>query len=187
MNKWLAVLTVLAVGALSASAGSGVGFYGSYWDSEDPGAGLGGGLKVKADLSDMLAFEVRASYVGNFEEDDNGATEEFFLVPLEADLLVQVPLGEKMKLYGGGGGGWYVAPEFETDNNVDIDPDDEFGFFGVGGIEFALSETFGLFAEAKYTVLEIGGLKVDNEDVDLRDEELDMTGLGVNVGVMYLW
>jgi hypothetical protein len=101
-----------------------------------------------------------------------------------------------LTVYAGGGGGYYIMPEFESDVAVpgsgepDIDPDDEFGFFIVGGAELALSEQVSLFGEAKYTWLEVEELEIDDETIDLDAlglDDIEFTGLGINAGLLLLW
>jgi opacity protein-like surface antigen len=188
MRKVLAVLAVLVLGAASASAG-GLGVFGSYIDTEDPGTAYGGGLKFKFDVGEMLAVELRGSYITGFEPDDEfeDLLKDMILVPIEADLVINLPMGDAATIYVGGGGGYYVIPEFEIDiaipgsDEPDVDPDDEFGFFALAGIELNMGESVALFAEAQYRFLE------DDEDVEFGDDGVVLDGIGANVGLMFKW
>lgn len=199
MRRVLAVLAVLALAATSASAAGGLGLFGSYIDSEDPGTAYGGGLKFKFDLGEPLAFELRGSYITGFEPDDaigEVLYEDLILIPVEADLVVNLPMGDAATAYVGGGGGYYVMPEYEIDiaipgsDEPDVDPDDTFGFFAVAGLELNLGESVALFAEAQYRWLEVEGAKLDGEDVDLEDaigQNVKFDGLGGNAGLLFKW
>ncbi len=181
MKKCLVALAILALGAFAASASSGVGVFGTYLDAKDPGPGFGGGLKFKADLAEILAVEVRASCITEFDEDDSD--DGLYLIPLEAGLLLSIPLGEEvpLTLYGGGGGGYAIIPECD-----DVDLDDEFCFYGVGGVEIGLGESASLFVEAQYRFLEVDGAETDDDvEIDFGEEDIEFTGLGVNAGLLF--
>lgn len=193
MRKILAVLAVLALAGISASAAGGLGLFGSYWDA-DGDVGMGGGLKLKMEMAPNIALELRGSYLPewDFDEDETGdAMEDFSVIPVEADLVVNFPLGDMLKIYGGAGGGYYVTPEFESDvaipgsDEPDVDPEDVFGYFALGGVEIALSEQVSLFAEAQYRWVEFDEVEIDGEDVDVDDA--DLTGFGANAGLLLTW
>ncbi|NLG36272.1 MAG: outer membrane beta-barrel protein [Lentisphaerae bacterium] len=177
MKKILILLSILVIGATSASAAGGVGVFGSYWDTEDLGPGFGGGVKFKTDIAEFFAFEVRASCITKFDEWDGD--DELFVIPIEAGLFFNFPLGDEvpLTLYGGGGGGYAILPEAD-----DIDYDDDFCFFGAGGLEFAMGEGASLFGEVQYRFLEIDGAETDDGDFDMDGE---LTGLSFNAGLLF--
>ncbi|HQM24113.1 MAG TPA: hypothetical protein PK572_10875, partial [Kiritimatiellia bacterium] len=111
MRKWVLVLMMVGLCATMASAAGGLGIFGSYWDTKDLGPGFGGGVKFSGDLTEFLAIELRASCVTKF--DDWDGDDELFIIPLEAGLIFNLPLGEDvpLTLYGGGGGGYAIIPE----------------------------------------------------------------------------
>jgi len=176
MKKILVMLTAIMIGAIAASA-NGVGVFGSYWDAEDPGPGFGGGVKFKADLSEFFALEVRASCITKF--DDWEGDDELFVIPIEGALLLNLPMGEDVPitLYGGGGGGYAIIPEAD-----DVDFDDDFCFFGVGGIELAFGEGASLFGEVQYRFLEVDGADWDGVDIE---GDVEFTGLSFNAGLLF--
>ncbi len=194
MRKVLAVLSAFALATSVASAAGGFGFFGSYWDAGDFGDGYGGGIKFKADVAEMIGIEVRGTYLPSFDppdESDGGVTwqfEDVKVIPVEADIVLQFPVADALTVYGGGGVGYYVIPEFESELvageslEPDVDPDDEFGFFAVGGVEFNLAENIAIFAEAMYRWVKVDQVNVDDEDVEL-EEDIDLSGFGVNGGV----
>ena len=94
-----------------------------------------------------------------------------------------IPLGEEvpLTLYGGGGGGYAIIPECD-----DVDLDDEFCFYGVGGVEIGLGESASLFVEAQYRFLEVDGAETDDDvEIDFGEEDIEFTGLGVNAGLLF--
>ena len=179
MKKILVMLMAIGLGAVAATAG-GVGVFGSYWDTEDLGPGFGGGLKFKADIAEYFAVEFRASCITKF--DDWEGDDELYVIPLEGALLVNLPLGEEVPItvYGGGGGGYAILPEAD-----DVDYDDEFCFFGIGGVELGLGESASLFGEVQYRFLEIDGAEVDGVDIDADDDGGELTGLSFNAGLLF--
>lgn len=178
MKKWVAGLLVMAVGA-SVALANGLGAYGSYWDTKDLGPGVGGGVKFKGDLAEMLGIEVRAAGLTKFDEWEGD--DELFVIPIEAGLLLNLPLGEDVPitLYGGGGGGYAIIPEAD-----DVDFDDDFCFYGVGGIELGLGENASLFGEVLYRVLEVGGAEIDDIEVE-SEEDVEITGVSFNAGLLF--
>jgi hypothetical protein len=190
MRKVLAVLSVFALATTVASAGVGVGIYGSYWDAGDFGAGYGPGFKVKVDAASIVALEIRSTYLPWFDPEDSRDA-DVMVVPVEADIVLQFPLADTLTIYGGGGVGYYVIPEFESkiaegsSLEPDIDPEDVFGGFAVGGVEISLVENLTLFAEAVYRWVKVDEFNVDDRDIKLSDDEtIDLTGFGANAGVM---
>lgn len=179
MKKWLAVLMVFGLGAVAAFASGGFGIYGAYWDTDDLGPGFGGGVKFKAELAEYFALELRAAGITQF--DDWEGDDELFVIPLEAGLLFNLPLGDEVPitLYGGGGGGYAIIPEAD-----DIDYDDGFCFYGVGGVELGLGESAALILEAQYRVFEVDGASDDAGDIEF-SEESELTGLSMNAGLLF--
>jgi len=198
MRMLIGVWLVFCLGAVSASAGGGLGVFGSYMDSKDPGTAYGGGGKLKVDLGKFVALEVRGSYLTNFEVEEAGVQvrfEDLALIPVEGDLVLQLPLGEKAGcLYGGGGGGYYVLPEYDLveydgpGGTHKYDLDDTFGFFAVAGLQLNLGDNAALFAEVQYRVVEVEGAEVDGEEVEFSDNwVVEFTGLTGSAGLLFRW
>lgn len=180
MKKLLVMLMTIGL-CVPAVYSGGVGVYGSYLDAKDPGAGYGGGVKFKAELAEFISVEARASCLTQFKEDD---TEDgIYLIPLEGGLVLNLPLGKDVPitLYGGGGVGYAIIPEAD-----DIDLNDVFCYYGVGGLEFAMGESASLFAEAIYRVIDVDGGEENGVKMDF-DKDLEFGGLGINVGLLFRW
>lgn len=188
MKKILVMLMAIGIGVGAAYAGGGaLGVFGTFMDTEDLDSGFGAGVKFKFDVAQYVAAELRASYVTKFD-DGSDELDNLYMIPVEADLLFNLPLGDSpLTVYAGAGGGYYVLPEFETDagfGDTDIDLDDTFGFYGIGGLEFALAESVSLFAEVKYLFLEVDTVTIDDIEVE-SDEAIEFTGLSGNAGIMF--
>jgi hypothetical protein len=188
MKKFLVMMIAIGLGVAAAYAGGGaLGVYGTFMDTEDVDSGFGAGVKFKFDIVEYVAAELRASYVTKFD-DGSDALDNLYMIPVEADILFNLPLGDSpVTIYAGGGGGYYVLPEYETDigfGDTDIDLDDTFGFYGIGGFEIALAESVSLFAEAKYLFLEVDTVTIDDIEVG-GDDALEFTGFSGNAGILF--
>jgi hypothetical protein len=195
MKKVFAMLAAFALEAASAWAGGGLGFFGTYLDSKDPGTAYGGGAKLQFFLGDYVTLETRGSYLTQFETGGDGVQvrfEDLVLIPAEVDLLLTLPVGEgPVTLYAGGGGGYYFIPEYDLVESAgpggthQYDLEDTLGFFGLGGIEIALSDSASLFVEGQYRFLEVKSAEVDGAEVDFAgDSTVDFTGISGNAGLL---
>lgn len=186
MRKLGAVVSAIALSSMAAMAGGGFGVYGSYQDMgdyDDPG--MGGGLKLQADIVDVLGVEVR---LGGLTDYGDEAAKDSYMASVEANLTLGIPLGDVLKVYVGAGGGYYVFPEYESDVALgaslepNIDPDDVFGFFAVAGLQIMFNPNFGIFGEVKYLLAEYDTIVIDDVDVPV---DIDFGGLGVNAGLLF--
>lgn len=178
MKKVLAVLSVLVLGAAAASANS-IGLYGSYWDTDDADDGFGGGAKIQVEVVPSIYIEARGGYFPEFGGDDDVGSVD--IIPIEVAALVKLPAG-MLALYGGVGGGYYM---FEVDSDIDIDVDDELGYFVLGGVEIPLTGNLAIFGEAKYTWLE--ATVSASDDTITIEEDSSLDGLGGNAGILLKW
>ena len=186
MIKRIAIVVVLCLGmAATAQAGNRVGAFGSYVDQEN-GSAYGGGVKYEWMADQNFGAEARVSYLTGEEADGN-------VIPLELGLVGQIPV-EKVFLYAGIGGGYYiyqdVAPAI---GGWDVEePDPVLGFYLLGGIRYDLNESLTLFAEVKYTKAEfdmeqsrtttIPGVLVRVESIDVSG---GLDGAGGNLGLLW--
>ena len=170
--------------ATSAMAGNFSVYYSS-WDAGELGASaIGGGIRVDADLSDYVGAEIRLSFLNKFDEDpSDNAT----IVPIEVGLFGQLPLAhDHVILYGGGGLGYYMSPEFEDEFGDDIDVEDAIGYYVVAGARLMFSGSAGVFIEAKQTTLEPDEIEFPDYGVTV-DLDGDLNGVMVNVGLALGW
>jgi len=176
---------IAALGLQSAVASNGIGFFGSYWNTEDSDDGFGGGAKLKIELMPGLCFEVRGSYFPDLAADEDDADIDLKVIPVEGALIVELALQEGVNIYGGGGAGYYFM---HTDVEVggvelDVGVDDSVGYFGIAGLELCISEAVTLFAEGKYTWLDIDEIEIEGLVIPL-EEDIELNGFGANAGLL---
>lgn len=163
----LIVSTVLSWGTTvkAEMLGSELGAFYSYVDSEDLGIGHGLGAKLKLNVMEILSIEGRASYM-EFEDND------IEMIPLEAAAMFVLPLGN-FRPYAGLGAGYYIF----SGNGWDLS--DEIGYFPMVGLQLNIGSDLGLFAEGRWVFLE--------SDIENSPNEVDVSGLGVNIGISLLF
>ncbi len=177
------IIAVIAIGMIAqVSFAAGLGIFGSYWDTKDADDEIGFGAKIKLDLTPQMALEVRGSYF-EFDERIQGTRSTLEIIPVEAGLMYRLPTGNTSSFYFGGGAGYYLMDaevRFADNNRENLDVDDEFGWFVAGGLEIPLAVNLGIFAEAKYTWLEMK--RVEGLETDVK-----LDGFGANAGVIFKW
>lgn len=131
---------------------AGIGVFASRWDSRDYGTLTGYGVRLGWNVVEHLGLEARASYYESKNDDV-----ETTLVPLEAALVLRLPIHRYLVPYLGGGGGYYFKDaECQDDAGTWKSSEDVDGYFGLAGLNLYLGPV-SLFAEAKYT-------RVDTDD-----------------------
>jgi len=156
--------------ARGEALGLDIGVLGSYVDGDDLGEAYGAGAKIKLNLTEVIGLDVTGSYL---EFDDTDVE----MIPVEGTVLLQIPLGDSLKLYGGGGVGYYF---FDSDT---AELDDAVGYYPLAGLEVALGD-FKLFGEVRWLFLTADVDEAGDELEGLVDgDEADVDGLGVNVGL----
>ena len=174
----------------------------SYWDAKDLDAidldgAIGGGIVGQIRLLDYLALETRlgAYGAGNnsdvFVEGQGWYENDTVIVcmPLEAGLVALLPLGESFSLYGGPGVGYYFFDgEFRTtqgpvETTIDMDLDDEPGFYALLGGRFQLARNAALFLEGQYTWIETS-LRREVGPIQA-NPDLDFSGFSLSAGMLF--
>jgi opacity protein-like surface antigen len=145
-----------------------VGAVGTYLDTEDLGKAYGGGVRLKYDLIEYVGMDFRASMVRLQDPSIN-------MFPLEANLMLQFPVGNTVLPYGGFGVGYYFF------DGGDFSLKDRVGYGPLAGLELRLTRDVALFGEARWLFLEpdVSGVPgVDKARLD---------GFGINAGIMLLF
>ena len=164
----------LAMGATTTAnaeaLGMDLGLFGAYLDSDDLQEGYGAGAKIKLNIVEFFAIDVRGSYLMYDDADID-------MIPVEACALLQLPLGDALNLYGGVGVGYYM---FEGD---DVELDDAVGYFPVAGAEISIGD-IKVFGEVRWLALSPDVDSASDELEGIVDgEEAEADGIGVNIGL----
>jgi outer membrane protein with beta-barrel domain len=173
----LLAASVACLAAPAAATDFGIGA--AYWNTKDADEGLGVGTKLGFGL-----FEVRATYFSDVTADTSPERFDFEVkaLPLEAGLAFHFAEGAAFSPYAGGGAGYYLLDTTEGDI------DDEVGWYAVLGGDFGRTDSgLGFNVEAIYRGIEATVTEdSDGFPDDIHDDvNIDLSGLGLNAGVVW--
>lgn len=171
-----------------------------YWDAKDADQfdkdGLGGAnFLTRYQPSEYLGFEVRLGASGawdcrkyryNGKKYETDAT--FLCYPVEAGVVLMLPVNDTISLYGGPGVGYYHydidvktsskhGHHYHSEWSRHIRLDDDFGWYAVAGLKIRLAAPVSLFCEGRYT----------DTETSLKDDDsvkFDCSGFGIQAGLM---
>lgn len=171
----VAGLGILAQPAAAADFGIG----GAYWSTDDTDEALGVATKLRFGI-----VELRGTYFSDVTADTEPERFDFEVsaIPLEAGLAFKFAEGAAFSPYVGGGAGYYLLDTTEGDI------DDEVGWYLVAGGDFGrMPSGLAFNVEAIYRGIE--ATVSEDEDGfpdDIRDDvDLDLSGIGLNAGVVW--
>lgn len=189
------LLAVLAVGLLLPAFGaqaSGLAIFGSYWDTEALDDTAGAGVKLSLPMGESFNFDLRGTYYEPFDREalrdeiddifDDEVDREIFdseidIIPLEAGFSFNLGRGAVQPTLGAG------VSYFMLDHDR-FDIDDEVGWYGSVGLNFANQGSVGFFLEGLYRSAE-GEVTEDEDDVDFDRVTIDLDGFAANAGVVF--
>lgn len=181
MKRMLVSVVALCSLAVGASAYNGWGVYLATWDAGDVDTGVGPAFKISMEMVPDVQLELRTAYFSSFD----GHSQDLTVVPLEANLALRYELNPMFTGYGGLGVGYYLLDGGRRWDGAlqKPDPDNEVGFFAVAGVDMPVKDNAGLFLEFQYRVLEAGDANAFGDRLD----DLNLDGIGVNIGLMIDW
>lgn len=199
-RKLMAVAGLVTCAALVASAQEEsrfrAGAHGAYsmgGDIEESNAGYG--LQAEYDFTKYVGLELSVSRFAD-EFSDDGVSVDQDLTTIGLSVVARVPLIQALSGFLLAGADYNI-----TDMDVSLDPaafgglamegdadiDDEVGFHAGAGLALALPKNWELFAEYRYTVLDLSGdVSVSaqgvtaTEEVDEGDYNFGLLKLGAN-------
>ena len=146
-------------------------------------------------MSGFAADEDRSIETEDGQRYENDVT--IVAMPLESNLVLGVPLGRSVVLYGGPGFGYYLFDgQSNTDQGdktilYDIEVDDEFGGYLLAGLRAQLKPHLGLYLEGQYTWVETSinkATEVRREiGIDWVAQELDFSGFALHAGLLFIF
>ncbi|MEE9561474.1 MAG: outer membrane beta-barrel protein [Thermoanaerobaculia bacterium] len=192
MRRVLIALAAVVLLAAPSWAGGGIGFFGTWADSQDAGNTYGGGGILEFDLGTKWDMQFRGTRYVEFNADfflpgdPDKHSQEFDVTVLEFGVTYNFNSKGAVAPYVGGGFSYYMFDLLEIDGPRAGEIKDEGGWYGLGGVEFALGETWGFFVEGMYRNVK-ATLKGDDLGFQPVNTEVDMSGGAVNVGLKFKW
>jgi hypothetical protein len=187
MKSIILAILCCAVLATSARADGLAGMF-SYWETDDLGASEGYGIKLVGTEDPAGYLEFRFSRFSGFESDEGSPAIEAEVTPIEVGMTYNLSNRDDFMIYLGGGGGYYMM-EATVDVGAggrDADIDNEWGWYGLAGVEIRLASSLHLFAEGMYRSVDAA---VPAGGVDGLEEKLNLEfdGLGGNAGLLWIF
>ena len=183
MKPVLLALSFFIISTLTAQA-QWAGGYASYWDTDDFGEAYGVGAVAQWQIHEFIAVEGRGTWYIDFGDPEG---EEIEPASLGVGPAMTVALNEKWTGYGSViGSAFAYARDFVVDGEEVVDEEGvDFGLTFIGGFRTQMQSGWSLFAEAHYNIL-----TVDTKGVlegEIVDDEIELDGFGINLGVGYTW
>lgn len=194
-KAFAAVVTALALAA-PASA-SDFSLFGAYWDTDAAGDAAGGGIGFGFPFNETLGLELRATY---FEELSDDPLENAFdsddpvfqevgisVLPAEIGLRFNFASESSFRPYLAGGASYFFLDSDFGEIN------DELGYYAALGANIGDPDGANFFIEGiwrKATAeVELDPDDLDDiDDLDVDDHaDLDLDGIGLNLGVRWDW
>lgn len=188
MRKICTLVTIASF--VSASAlGAAIGGFGSYWSSDDASDSYGYGLRLASTGDPAGYLELRVSRYDDFTLFMDGMDIELDVIPVDLGVTLNLGAEDSVELYLGGGGTFFVMDgeaRFAGGGTRDLDLDNRWGYYGLMGFEFAVSDSIRLFGEGVYRKGK-GRFSGDRSNEGAANMEFKMDGFGGNVGLLYMF
>ncbi|MFQ5524838.1 MAG: outer membrane beta-barrel protein [Thermoanaerobaculia bacterium] len=186
--KKLAVIVGLALLMSVPAWAGGIGVGIATWDTEQADSDEGFTIRLGMDVGENFDFEVRASFFDEFAQVASGALFRLEATPVDLGLAWHFNENGKAQPYLGLGGSFVFADaQFEGGLRPFAggpEVDDEFGYYAVVGLDAAVGERLGFFAEAMYRSAK---LEVTFNDFGSADFQSDFAGPAGALGLMLTW
>ncbi len=183
MKKWILGLFALVVLAGPLHAG-GIGPMFAYWDTRDADQDQGAGVRLTIDLGPKWNLELRSSWLSNFSQVGDGIPFRIEAFPIDMGLSYGFDTAGKVEPYVGVGLTYLnvnvSAESTEIERRVRVLIPDEAGINLIAGLDYPITnDKLSLFAEAIYR-----SIKARANSAEIRDFNVDMSGVGVNFGLV---
>jgi len=177
MKKITSLLFATILIPTFAMAGA-LGGYFSHIDTEDGGESDGFGGKLVLNYSESASLDIRAALFDDFENID-----DLELIPVEIGLTFFLGKLDQFRPYLGLGAGYYLL-----DSEL-AEIDDEIGWYGTFGLQLPVADTLSLFVEGQYRQIEgtYEGSDFDLDNFNNDRADLDLEGLSLNAGILFVW
>lgn len=186
--KKLAIALGIVLVCSSPSWGSGLGVGITTWDTENMDADEGFGFKFAVDMGEQFEGQLRVSFFDDLSRVANNALVRFEATPVDLGFAYKFGGAGEIKPYVGGGI-TFVFSDVNFDGGTpqatgQAEVDDEFGFYGVVGGNYALNDVLGVYGEAMYRVVKS---EVTGNGIHFQDFEADLAGPSATLGIQLHW
>lgn len=183
MKKSILALFALIVLAAPLHAGS-IGPMLASWESETAQDDQGAGVRVTIDLGPVWNLELRTSWLDSFFQIGDGVLFRIEAFPVDMGLSYGFDTGGKLQPYVGAGITYLdIDPNVvrsDIGRRIEVRIPEEVGIHFTAGADYPIRNgKLSLFAEAIYR-----SIKTTANSTDLRDFNVDMTGIGGNFGLV---
>lgn len=190
MKRAFLALGLLALLAVPASAGGGVGLHAGWVDTADANNDAGWGALVQFGLSPHVDIQLRGTDFRSLSVDASGYP------GLDKDFEFQATLldlgftynftkqGRKLTPYVGGGGTYYLL-DSTPDSNARVG--DEYGWYGVVGLDFPIAKRWDVYLEGMWRDAKMA---IKGDDLGFGgpvDLGVSLNGPQVNLGISLAW
>jgi len=190
-TKFLGALVTLA-GLCLLTPGSclatGIGGFWSYWSPSDTDSGTGLGLRLATTSDPAGQLEIRASRFEDLVSKHPEGAVTVEATAIEAGMVLYMSEENNVRLYSGIGVGYYLLEGEVTDEHGlrETDMENEWGYYGVLGLEYPLGDHFSIFGEGVYRRVK-SRVRGDRLDPEGTTRSIKFDGMGANVGLMLIF
>ena len=182
MKKWILGLVALIAVAAPIHAGS-IGPMVASWDTDTAQDDQGAGVRITVDLGPDWNLELRTSWLDSFFQVGDGVLFRIEAFPIDMGLSYGFDTPSKIEPYVGAGITYLdISPRTVSSaigRRIEVRIPEEIGIHFVAGLDYPIrNDKLSLFAEAIYR-----NIKANANSTELRDFDVNMTGLGANFGV----
>jgi opacity protein-like surface antigen len=197
MKRLILAMTMAALLATTASAENGWGLGAQYWSASDAGDEVGIAGRLSVEMAEGALLDFRLSWFNDMTDTIGDYDADMEVIPAEIAFILEHMLGDRNAIYGGLGVGYYMTDASVTlpdQRRIDVDTDDEVGYFAVLGGDFTIQsdgKDYGatrtsLFVELMYRVVEVKSVTLEQgESYTIDDAKLD--GLVGSLGFLLHW
>lgn len=190
MKRAFLALGLLALLAVPASAGGGVGLHAGWVDTADADNDAGWGLLFQIGVTPHVDIQLRGTdfrslTVAPSQSTDLDAPFEFQSTMLDLGFTYNFTKdGRRFTPYVGGGGTYYLLDSTpDSDGRVG----DEYGWYGIAGLTLPIAKRWNVYVEGMWRDAK---MTIKGDDLGLGgpvDVGVDLNGPQVNLGLAFTW
>lgn len=190
MKRAFLALSLLALLAVPAGAGGGIGMHAAWVNGDDAGDDAGWGLLFNFGVTPRVDIQLRGSDFRSLVVDPDGVQGldrdfEFQATLVDLGFVFNFRRDDRKLTPYVGAGGTYFALDSTPDSRGRLE--DEYGWYGVAGLDFPIARLWAIYAEAMWRDAK---MTIRGDDLGLGgpvDVGVDINGPQANVGIKFNW